>query len=262
MIEAVLVTILPVGFLIILFWGGALFLQKKISQDGEAPINRPLFYASKWSIMILWGAMALASWGIGFTPYQVPRILAAHCARVLVCRIRSSVSRAIQNGGFLSSRNPKRGHQPQNGRIIPGEQEPDVRGRVCNYRGSFPLHVKPGRYPAGGVCHCRPPCNRSCGRENYGKGIQPAIFGVLQTRTAVRLTERQRGRIREKRGGVTKVNRSLFFRVFDRPCLFCDVRFNCCFEEIEHTIPHNFRIDSKSSIVSFIYVYESETPWL
>ena len=40
MIEAVLVTILPVGFLIILFLGGALFLQKKISQDGEAPINR------------------------------------------------------------------------------------------------------------------------------------------------------------------------------------------------------------------------------
>ena len=30
MIEAVLVTILPVGFLIILFWGGALFLKKKI----------------------------------------------------------------------------------------------------------------------------------------------------------------------------------------------------------------------------------------
>ena len=47
MIEAVLVTILPVGFLIIIFLGGALFLQKKISQDGEAPINRSLFYASK-----------------------------------------------------------------------------------------------------------------------------------------------------------------------------------------------------------------------
>jgi len=39
MIEAVLVTILPVGFLIIIFLGGALFLKKKISQDGEAPIN-------------------------------------------------------------------------------------------------------------------------------------------------------------------------------------------------------------------------------
>jgi protein-S-isoprenylcysteine O-methyltransferase Ste14 len=64
-----------VGFLIILFWGGALFQKKKISQDGEAPINRTLFYTSKWSIMILWGAMALASWGIGFSPFEVPRIL-------------------------------------------------------------------------------------------------------------------------------------------------------------------------------------------
>jgi len=75
MIEAALVTILPVGFLIIIFLGGALFLQKKIEQDGEAPINRPLFYASKYLIMILWGAMALASWGIGFMPFQVPRPL-------------------------------------------------------------------------------------------------------------------------------------------------------------------------------------------
>jgi protein-S-isoprenylcysteine O-methyltransferase Ste14 len=75
MIEAVLVTILPVGFLIIIFGGGALFLQKKIEQDGEAPINRTLFYASKWSIVILWGAMALASWGIGFSLVQVPRLL-------------------------------------------------------------------------------------------------------------------------------------------------------------------------------------------
>ena len=95
MIEAVLVTILPVGFLIILFWGGALFLQKKISQDGEAPINRTLFYASKWSIVILWGAMALASWGIGFSPVSGAPLPAAHCARVLVCRIRAPVSRAI-----------------------------------------------------------------------------------------------------------------------------------------------------------------------
>jgi protein-S-isoprenylcysteine O-methyltransferase Ste14 len=75
MIEAVLVTLLPVGFLVIIFLGGALFLKNKISQDGEAPINRNLFYASKWSIVILWGAMALASWGIGFSIYQVPRLL-------------------------------------------------------------------------------------------------------------------------------------------------------------------------------------------
>ena len=75
MIEAALVTILPVGFLIIIFGGGALFLRKKIEQDGEAPINRTLFLASKYSIIVLWGAIALASWGIGFSPIQVPRLL-------------------------------------------------------------------------------------------------------------------------------------------------------------------------------------------
>jgi len=75
MIEAALVTVLPVGFLIIIFGGGALFLQKKIEQDGEAPVNRTLFYAGKYSIIVLWGAMALASWGIGFPPVQVPRLL-------------------------------------------------------------------------------------------------------------------------------------------------------------------------------------------
>jgi protein-S-isoprenylcysteine O-methyltransferase Ste14 len=75
MIEAALVTVLPVGFLIILFGGGVLFLRKKIEQDGEAPVNRTLFYAGKYSIIVLWGAMALASRGIGFPPVQVPRLL-------------------------------------------------------------------------------------------------------------------------------------------------------------------------------------------
>jgi protein-S-isoprenylcysteine O-methyltransferase Ste14 len=75
MIEAALVTVLPLGFLLIIFLGIAYFQRKKIEQDGEAPINRILFYASKYSIIILWGAMALASWGIGFSPVPVPRLL-------------------------------------------------------------------------------------------------------------------------------------------------------------------------------------------
>lgn len=75
MIEAALVTVLPAGFLIIIFLGGALFLQRKIEQDGKAPINRSLFYASKYLIVVIWGAMALAGWGIGFSPVPVPRLL-------------------------------------------------------------------------------------------------------------------------------------------------------------------------------------------
>ena len=75
MIEAVLVTILPVGFLIVLFGGGVLFRKREIEQDGEAPINRTLFYASKYSILVLWGAMALTSGGFGFSVVAVPRLL-------------------------------------------------------------------------------------------------------------------------------------------------------------------------------------------
>jgi protein-S-isoprenylcysteine O-methyltransferase Ste14 len=75
MIEAVLVTILPAGFLIVLFGGGALFLKKNIEQDGEAPINRTLFYASKYSILVLWGAMVMQSWGIRISMVDVPRAL-------------------------------------------------------------------------------------------------------------------------------------------------------------------------------------------
>src|SRR5512136_1208464 len=75
MIESVLVTILPVGFLIVLFGGGALLLKKKIEQDGEAPINRTVFYASKYSILVLWGAMVVQSWGIRISVVDVPRAL-------------------------------------------------------------------------------------------------------------------------------------------------------------------------------------------
>jgi len=75
MFEAVLVTIFPVGFLIVLFGGGALFLRKNIEQDGKAPINRMLFYASKYSILVIWGAMVIQSWSISISFIEVPRFL-------------------------------------------------------------------------------------------------------------------------------------------------------------------------------------------
>jgi hypothetical protein len=72
MIEAVIVTIFPVLFLIILFGGGALFRRKKIDMDGEAPIHKILFYGAKYSIIVLWGAMALQSWGVNLSFVEVP----------------------------------------------------------------------------------------------------------------------------------------------------------------------------------------------
>lgn len=75
MIGAIASTILPLGFLAILFAGGALFLRNNIEQDGEAPINRTLFYLSKYSILALWGVMVLQIWGISISLFEVPPFL-------------------------------------------------------------------------------------------------------------------------------------------------------------------------------------------
>jgi protein-S-isoprenylcysteine O-methyltransferase Ste14 len=72
MMGALAATLLPLGFLIVLFGGGAHFLRNSIEQDGEAPINRTLFYVSKYSILVLWGAMILEIWGIGISLIEVP----------------------------------------------------------------------------------------------------------------------------------------------------------------------------------------------
>jgi len=72
MLTAILVTLPPVVFLIILFGGGFLSLRKHINQDGNAPINRTLFFTSKWSVVILWIAMMLQAWGIQISFVEVP----------------------------------------------------------------------------------------------------------------------------------------------------------------------------------------------
>lgn len=75
MIAAIAATILPIGFLVVLFSGGAIFLRNNIQQDGEAPIHRTLFYISKYSILVLWGAMVLQIWGISLSLSEVPPFL-------------------------------------------------------------------------------------------------------------------------------------------------------------------------------------------
>ncbi len=75
MIGAVAATLLPLGFLIVLFGGGAHFLRNNIEQDGEAPIHRTLFYLSKYSILAIWGAMVLQFWGISLSVITVPLLI-------------------------------------------------------------------------------------------------------------------------------------------------------------------------------------------
>lgn len=72
MIETLVTILLPLGFLTVLFGGGANFLKNNIEQDGEVPIPRTRFYISKYSVLVIWGAMILQSGGIGISLYEVP----------------------------------------------------------------------------------------------------------------------------------------------------------------------------------------------
>ena len=64
MAEALAVTLLPVVFLTVLFVGKGLLRKRQIDMDGEPPVDRTLFYSSKYLIVLLWAAMVMSSWGI------------------------------------------------------------------------------------------------------------------------------------------------------------------------------------------------------
>ena len=72
MVESIVVTVLPVLFLIVLFGGGALLRRRNIDMDGEPPIDRRLFYLSKYTILVLWGAMVVQSWGVRLFLVRAP----------------------------------------------------------------------------------------------------------------------------------------------------------------------------------------------
>ena len=80
-IEALAVTLLPVAFLAVLFTGGERFRRRQIEQDGDAPIDRTLFYGSKYLIVVLWVGMVLDSWGVKVSFFEGP----APLKRAAVC---------------------------------------------------------------------------------------------------------------------------------------------------------------------------------
>lgn len=75
MMESFAVIVFPALFLIVLFGGGELFRRKNINMDGKAPIDKKFFYTSKYSILIVWGAMVLHCWNINFSPIEGPSFL-------------------------------------------------------------------------------------------------------------------------------------------------------------------------------------------
>jgi protein-S-isoprenylcysteine O-methyltransferase Ste14 len=72
MVESVVVTVFPVLFLILLFGGGALLRRRNIDMDGEPPIDRRIFYISKYAILGLWAAMVAQSWGVRLSLVSTP----------------------------------------------------------------------------------------------------------------------------------------------------------------------------------------------
>jgi protein-S-isoprenylcysteine O-methyltransferase Ste14 len=72
MIEPVVVMVFPVLFLAVLFGGGALLRRRNIDMDGEPPIDKRIFYVSKYAILGLWGATVVQSWGVSLSLVGVP----------------------------------------------------------------------------------------------------------------------------------------------------------------------------------------------
>ncbi len=77
MIESIVVTLLPVSFLTVLISSGEKFRHRNIDMDGEPPINRNLFYTSKYSVVLVWMAAVLHTWDIAIPGelYQIPKWL-------------------------------------------------------------------------------------------------------------------------------------------------------------------------------------------
>lgn len=64
MTEPIVVTLCAVAFLAVLFRTGDTFRRRNVDVDGEPPIDRTAFYLSKYSILLVWSAMVLHSWGV------------------------------------------------------------------------------------------------------------------------------------------------------------------------------------------------------
>jgi protein-S-isoprenylcysteine O-methyltransferase Ste14 len=75
MVEPVVVTLLPMVFLVVLFGGGILMRHRNINMDGQPPIEKKVFYISKYAIVGLWCAMVVQSWGVSLSIWKTPNLL-------------------------------------------------------------------------------------------------------------------------------------------------------------------------------------------
>ncbi len=75
MIESIIVTLLPMGFLAVLIGGGELLRRQHIDMGGDAPIGKVLFLSSKYLIVLLWAATVVQGWGLNLSFMKVTELL-------------------------------------------------------------------------------------------------------------------------------------------------------------------------------------------
>jgi protein-S-isoprenylcysteine O-methyltransferase Ste14 len=80
MLEKLIVTLLPLAFLTVLACTEGSFRRKKVDMGGKPPIGHTVFAVSKYSIILVWLAVALRGWGIFLPitlapPLKVPALI-------------------------------------------------------------------------------------------------------------------------------------------------------------------------------------------
>lgn len=73
MIANILFSILPTVFVVHLFITEYLLYRRGIKIDGKAPINKYLFFGSKYAVVLIWTGMILGIWNITI-PYSFNNI--------------------------------------------------------------------------------------------------------------------------------------------------------------------------------------------
>jgi protein-S-isoprenylcysteine O-methyltransferase Ste14 len=64
MIAKIIFSLLPAVFVIHLFMTEYLLYKRGIKIDGKAPINKYLFFGSKYTVVLIWAGMVLEIWNI------------------------------------------------------------------------------------------------------------------------------------------------------------------------------------------------------
>ena len=147
MVEPVVVTVLPVLFLIILFGGGALFRRRSIDMDGKPPIGKGLFYSSKYAILVLWAAMVLHSWGIGLALHGSAGTAEMGCSGPMGGRIHAALHRAARARRLFQDRLCQGEHPLENAWAVPIQPQSDVPGCRCDDSCLRPLYPQSNPAP-------------------------------------------------------------------------------------------------------------------